>query len=106
MEETRFFDEMGTAGGPTRASYVEFAAWLEGQSPRELRRKQRQADTIFRRLGITFAVYGAPPPSIADHAGLAQRPDLVGGVADFGQQLVGCGAPRRISAGVASNRAA
>ena len=58
MEETQFFDEMGTAGGPTRAPYVELAAWLEGQSPRELRRKQRQADTIFRRLGITFAVYG------------------------------------------------
>ncbi len=52
------FDEMGPEGGPVRAPYAELAQWLARQDPRELRRKQRQADTIFRRLGITFAVYG------------------------------------------------
>jgi len=54
-----FFDEM-YAGGPdeVRAHYREFAAWLSEQSPETLARKRTEADLIFRRVGITFAVYG------------------------------------------------
>jgi uncharacterized circularly permuted ATP-grasp superfamily protein len=48
------------AGGPgdVRAHYREFAAWLSEQSPETLARKRAEADLIFRRVGITFAVYG------------------------------------------------
>jgi len=54
-----FFDEM-YAGGPdeVRTHYREFAAWLSEQSPETLARKRAEADLIFRRVGITFAVYG------------------------------------------------
>ncbi|MFL6716846.1 MAG: circularly permuted type 2 ATP-grasp protein [Burkholderiaceae bacterium] len=54
-----FFDEM-YAGGPdeVRPHYREFAAWLSEQSPETLARKRAEADLIFRRVGITFAVYG------------------------------------------------
>ena len=58
MSQGDNFDEMGPLGSPVRAPYAELAAWLARRDPRELRRKQKQADTIFRRLGITFAVYG------------------------------------------------
>ncbi|MEP2438162.1 MAG: circularly permuted type 2 ATP-grasp protein, partial [Roseibium sp.] len=46
------------AGNP-RSSYAKLAQWLEDKPPNFLKRKSREAETIFRRLGITFAVYGA-----------------------------------------------
>ncbi|WP_199754506.1 circularly permuted type 2 ATP-grasp protein [Pseudoduganella lurida] len=42
----------------TRDHYREFSAWLAQQSPEALERKRVEADLIFRRVGITFAVYG------------------------------------------------
>src|SRR6476620_7726928 len=54
-----FFDEMYAGGsGDVRAHYREFAAWLSEQSPETLARKRAEANLIFRRVGITFAVYG------------------------------------------------
>ena len=55
----KFFDEM-YADGPTsvREHYRDFAAWLAEQSPQTIARKRAEADLIFRRVGITFAVYG------------------------------------------------
>ena len=54
-----FFDEMYAGGtGEVRTHYREFAAWLSEQSPETLARKRAEADLIFRRVGITFAVYG------------------------------------------------
>ena len=55
----KFFDEM-YADGPTsvREHYRDFAAWLGEQSPQTIARKRAEADLIFRRVGITFAVYG------------------------------------------------
>ncbi|WP_036165814.1 circularly permuted type 2 ATP-grasp protein [Massilia sp. 9096] len=56
-----FFNEMtsgGTAGGATREHYREFEAWLRGQNPQRIERKRLEADLAFRRVGITFAVYG------------------------------------------------
>jgi len=57
-----FFNEMTTgetsAGATTREHYREFEAWLRSQSPARIERKRLEADLAFRRVGITFAVYG------------------------------------------------
>ena len=51
------FDEMGTPDA-VRAAYAEIDRWLRA-TPREiLDRKRREAELLFRRIGITFAVYG------------------------------------------------
>ena len=54
------FDEMkaGAAGATVRAPYSQYEKWLLSASPELLPRKHAQADEMFRRLGITFAVYG------------------------------------------------
>jgi uncharacterized circularly permuted ATP-grasp superfamily protein len=52
------FDEMRAAGDQTRPHYESYARWLAEQ-PRQLMQERReQAELIFRRVGITFAVYG------------------------------------------------
>jgi uncharacterized circularly permuted ATP-grasp superfamily protein len=53
-----FFDEMRTPDGGIRPAYRKIAEWLEGQSRGRMAQKQEEAEAIFRRLGITFAVYG------------------------------------------------
>ena len=51
------FDEMGE-GPQLRAAYGEIADWLR-ETPREaLDAKRAEAEWLFRRVGITFAVYG------------------------------------------------
>lgn len=53
------FDEMyADDGGKVRANYREFEAWLAEQTTESLSRKRAEADVMFRRVGITFAVYG------------------------------------------------
>lgn len=52
------FDEMHTLGGEVRHHYQDFSRWLEHQAPERLQNKRAEADLIFRRVGITFAVYG------------------------------------------------
>jgi uncharacterized circularly permuted ATP-grasp superfamily protein len=52
------FNEMLGPDGQVRAPYAIFKQWLDTQSPADLRAKSREAESIFRRLGITFAVYG------------------------------------------------
>jgi uncharacterized circularly permuted ATP-grasp superfamily protein len=57
------FDEMtGSAdiGGGVRPPYAELSRWLEGIRPDLLNLRQREAEVVFRRIGITFAVYGDP----------------------------------------------
>ncbi len=55
----KFFDEMYADGSSVvREHYLEFEAWLSEQSPDTLARKRAEADLMFRRVGITFAVYG------------------------------------------------
>ncbi len=57
------FDEM-TGEGPlaasqaVRAPYDRLHAWLDATPPQLLATRRRQAELFFRRLGITFAVYG------------------------------------------------
>ena len=58
----KFFDEMYTdkssSAAATRPHYRDFEAWLAAQKPEVIARKRAEADLIFRRVGITFAVYG------------------------------------------------
>ncbi|MEQ9106846.1 MAG: circularly permuted type 2 ATP-grasp protein [Limnobacter sp.] len=52
------FDEMFGSDGEIRPHYQDFSRWLEMQAPEKLQNKRAEADLIFRRVGITFAVYG------------------------------------------------
>jgi uncharacterized circularly permuted ATP-grasp superfamily protein len=52
------YDEMFDSGGAVRAHYAEFERWLSEQSAETMRFKRTEADLVFRRVGITFAVYG------------------------------------------------
>ena len=54
----RFYDEMTPTGGGVRAHYAQYARWLEQQPPHTMQTKRDEAELIFRRVGITFAVYG------------------------------------------------
>jgi len=54
----RFFDEMHESSDLVRQHYQTYDRWLEKQ-PREMMKSRREeAEMIFRRVGITFAVYG------------------------------------------------
>src|SRR5690606_21809442 len=52
------FDEMHEPDGSVREAYREYAAWLSEQDVGWLRRKGSEAESVFRRTGITFNVYG------------------------------------------------
>ena len=52
------YDEMVDAAGHLRPQYHGFARWLAAQDPEQILAKRAEADTSFRRVGITFAVYG------------------------------------------------
>jgi uncharacterized circularly permuted ATP-grasp superfamily protein len=56
---TKAFSEMGPAGQP-RPAYRKLQDWLTTVPPAVLNRRREEADQIFRRRGITFAVYGDP----------------------------------------------
>lgn len=61
MGDEVYFDEMWGSDGPdgtVRAPYQPFGAWLDGEDPKHLRAKQREAEDLFRLTGITFNVYG------------------------------------------------
>ncbi len=51
------FDEMGPPPA-VRDAYQRLQAWLETTPPELLASRRRQAEILFRRIGITFAVYG------------------------------------------------
>ena len=52
------FDEMLSADGQVRAPYEAVKTWLDLKTPAALEKKARDAEGVFRRTGITFAVYG------------------------------------------------
>jgi uncharacterized circularly permuted ATP-grasp superfamily protein len=52
------FDEMITADGAPRGPYQNYFDWYSSQDPARLLAKSRDAENIFRKTGITFAVYG------------------------------------------------
>ncbi|WP_310461176.1 circularly permuted type 2 ATP-grasp protein [Sphaerotilus sp.] len=57
------FDEMNSTdaaapGAAVREHYRTYARWLAQQPPEVMHARREEAEMIFRRVGITFAVYG------------------------------------------------
>ncbi|MFN3511023.1 MAG: circularly permuted type 2 ATP-grasp protein, partial [Tsuneonella troitsensis] len=52
------FDEMRDPAGAVRPAYADYSKWYDEQDRDWLRRKDREAEGVFRRTGITFNVYG------------------------------------------------
>ncbi len=58
MNSTRPYDEMRAADGSIRPHYRAHAEWLAEKPEDFLPQKQREANALYTRQGITFAVYG------------------------------------------------
>lgn len=52
------FDEMFGDGSDIRPPYKNIDAWIKDAGPELLKQRHEEIETIFRRIGITFAVYG------------------------------------------------
>ncbi|WGF88786.1 circularly permuted type 2 ATP-grasp protein [Marinivivus vitaminiproducens] len=52
------FEEMRGEAGDVRAPYRQISDWLARTSIEQLELKRQNADLLFRRLGVTFTVYG------------------------------------------------
>ena len=52
------YDEMRTGDGEVRAHFRALADWLAETPAERVAEKRREADLLFHRVGITFAVYG------------------------------------------------
>jgi uncharacterized circularly permuted ATP-grasp superfamily protein len=55
-DATPVFDEMGWPDN-VRAPYALIDSWLKSMPAEQLALKRREAEVLFRRIGITFAVY-------------------------------------------------
>ena len=53
------FDEMHATSTSVRPHYAAYDSWLARQPRDVMRARREEAEMIFRRVGITFAVYGA-----------------------------------------------
>ncbi len=53
------FDEMHASADAVREHYLGYRRWLADQPGDVIRARREEAEVIFRRVGITFAVYGA-----------------------------------------------
>lgn len=58
MSAPRFFDEMGLRKKDVRPLYRHIEHWLEETPAEVLAARRAQAEYMFRRIGITFGVYG------------------------------------------------
>jgi len=58
MADRGGFDEMGDGTSSPRPLYRQVARWLEETPPEVLASRRAQAEYMFRRIGITFGVYG------------------------------------------------
>jgi uncharacterized circularly permuted ATP-grasp superfamily protein len=52
------FDEMHPGESGLRTAYAAYDRWFQAQDPGRLTEKMRDAERVFRKTGITFAVYG------------------------------------------------
>src|SRR5882757_4693917 len=52
------YSEMNLSNGTARSHYSRYAGWLASQPAELLAQKRAEADALFHRVGITFAVYG------------------------------------------------
>jgi uncharacterized circularly permuted ATP-grasp superfamily protein len=67
------FDEMHTPAREVRNHYRVYDRWLERQPPETMRSRRDEAEMIFRRVGITFAVYGAKDEDASSDNGGTER---------------------------------
>jgi uncharacterized circularly permuted ATP-grasp superfamily protein len=67
------FDEMRDADGGVREHYRGYDRWLGEQAPDVMRSRREEAEVIFRRVGITFAVYGAKDEDASGQNGGTER---------------------------------
>jgi uncharacterized circularly permuted ATP-grasp superfamily protein len=54
---SKFFNEMYD-GDTVRPAYAAVTDWVEATPPEVIAKKKDEAEALFRRIGITFAVYG------------------------------------------------
>ena len=52
------YNEMYRTDGTARSHYLRYGDWLKHQPADRLTQKRAEADALFHRVGITFAVYG------------------------------------------------
>ena len=52
------FDEMTLSDGTSRPGYAFLKHWIDSAAPENLAHRRLEAELLFRRIGITFAVYG------------------------------------------------
>ena len=67
------FDEMHAAGAAVRGHYGTYGTWLQRQSNTAMQARRAEAEMIFRRVGITFAVYGAKDEDTTGENGGTER---------------------------------
>jgi uncharacterized circularly permuted ATP-grasp superfamily protein len=53
------YEQLPYAGAAIRSHYARYDQWLARQPGELMRSRREEAELIFRRVGITFAVYGA-----------------------------------------------
>lgn len=53
------YEQLPYPGAAIRNHYKRYDQWLAKQPPEVMRSRREEAEMIFRRVGITFAVYGA-----------------------------------------------
>ena len=58
MNAKTYFDEMHSSGAAVRNLYKNYASWLKTIPTEQLESKRKEAELLFRRVGITFNVYG------------------------------------------------
>ena len=58
LRRPAIYDEMYDPGAVVRPHYESYSEWLADKPTDYMLQKQREADTLYTRLGITFAVYG------------------------------------------------
>jgi uncharacterized circularly permuted ATP-grasp superfamily protein len=58
MNTKSYFDEMHSTGASIRNLYANYASWLKNIPTEQLESKRKEAELLFRRVGITFNVYG------------------------------------------------
>ena len=55
QQSSSFFDEMLQPGDDEpREPYRNYKTWINEENPADLKRKASEAETFFRRTGITF----------------------------------------------------
>ena len=64
------FDEMNASAASVRPHYQRYRHWLDGQGDGLMQARRAEAEIIFRRVGITFAVYGAQDAQNGESAGV------------------------------------